>query len=97
MIKYKIDVLDELKNKGYSTYRIRKEKIFGNSLVSKLNNGDTNITLKQIDLLCELLDCRIDDIIEYVPDEVEETNQIINDDTRKRYDSFSEVEKEILS
>lgn len=28
-IKYKIDILEALKEKGFTSYRIRKEKIFG--------------------------------------------------------------------
>ena len=33
-IKYEIDVLEALKAAGYSTYRIRKEKIFAEGTLS---------------------------------------------------------------
>ena len=35
-IIYKIDILEELNNIGYSTYKIRKEKILGESTIQKL-------------------------------------------------------------
>ena len=37
-IKYKIDILAGLKEKGYSTYRIRKNKLMGEATVQKLRN-----------------------------------------------------------
>lgn len=32
-IVYKIDVLSALKEKGYSTYKLRKEKLLGESVI----------------------------------------------------------------
>lgn len=57
-----------LKEKGYTTYRIRKEKIIGQATWSKIqNNGD--IDTRTIAKLCKLLDCQPGDILEYIPDE----------------------------
>ena len=36
MIKYKIDVLRALKNTGFTTYRLRKDKILGEATIQKL-------------------------------------------------------------
>ena len=40
MIKYKIDILTTLKNKGYSTYKLRKNKILGEATIQKCQPGD---------------------------------------------------------
>lgn len=68
-IGYKIDVLAALKDAGYSTYRIRKEKIFGEATVQKFRNAEL-VSLENIATLCKLLNCQPGDIMEYVPDEV---------------------------
>ena len=53
MIKYKIDILAALKAAGYSTARLRKDKIFGEATLQKMRQRDTNITLDTIDRLCD--------------------------------------------
>lgn len=73
-IQYKINVLDELKNSGFTTYRIRKEKLLSEGTIQKFRNNDTNVTLGNIAILCKLLNCQPSDIMEYVPDE-ENTSQ----------------------
>ena len=70
MLKYKFDVLSELKNRGYSSYRIRKEKIFGEAILQKFRTGKI-IAADNLDTLCKLLECQPGDILEYVPDNEE--------------------------
>ena len=70
MLKYKFDVLSELKNRGYSTYKIRKEKIFGEAILQKFRTGKI-IAADNLDTLCKLLECKPGDILEYVPDNEE--------------------------
>ncbi len=70
MLKYKFDVLSELKNRGYSTYKIRKEKIFGEAILQKFRTGKI-IAADNLDTLCKLLECQPGDILEYVPDNEE--------------------------
>ena len=36
MLKYKIDVLEELKGKGYTSYKLRKDKIMGEAQIQKI-------------------------------------------------------------
>ena len=62
--KYKINILDELKNKGFTTYRIRKEKIFSEGTLQKFRNHETTVTLGNIETICRLLNCKPSDIIE---------------------------------
>lgn len=63
-IVYKIDVLSALKEKGYSTYKLRKDKLLGESVIQQLRSGDV-ISWANIERLCELLECQIGDIVEY--------------------------------
>ena len=62
---YKIDVLKELKEKGFSSYRLRKEKIIGERQLQQLRAGEI-ISPACLTKLCELLNCQPGDIIEYV-------------------------------
>ena len=64
-IKYKFDVLNALKEKGYTTYRIRKEKLLSESTVQKLRQGEY-VSMDNLETLCKLLNCQPGDIMEYV-------------------------------
>lgn len=67
-IRYKAGILDALKAKGYTAYRIRKERIFGEQTLQDIRSREA-IQNKTLDRLCNILDCGIGDIIEYVPDD----------------------------
>lgn len=67
MIKFKIDIMQALKEHGYTSYRLRKEKIFGEATMTKFRNQEY-INFENLNILCKLLECQPEDIIEYVPD-----------------------------
>ena len=67
-IRYKIDVLAALKEKGYSQNRIRNEKLIGQSYLTQLRHGEL-VSWKTIETVCKLLDCQPGDILEYIPKE----------------------------
>ena len=71
-IQYKIDVLAALKEKGFTTYRIRKVKLLSESTVQKLRSRSP-IAWENLETLCELLHCQPGDLVEYLPDEVAES------------------------
>lgn len=73
MIKYKINILAELKKKGYSSYRLRKEKIFGEKTMTLIRNKEV-VYGATLDKLCELLSCQPGDILEYLPPNQSEQN-----------------------
>jgi len=54
-----------LKDKGYSSYRLRKEKIVGQSILQKLREGG-DIDTRTIKRFCALLSCQPGDLMEYV-------------------------------
>ena len=66
-LQFKIDVLTALKEKGITTYMIRKEKIMSESTVQKLRSGK-GLAWDNIETLCCLLECQPGDLLEYVPD-----------------------------
>jgi putative transcriptional regulator len=68
MIKYKIDVLSSLKEKGYNTNKLRKEKILGESTIQQLRENKI-VSWTNIDRLCNLLECQVGDIVEHVKDQ----------------------------
>ena len=67
-IVYKIDVLEALKEKGYSTYNLRKEKLLSESTIQALR-GKKQISWDNLEKLCKLLQCQPSDLIEYVEGE----------------------------
>ena len=64
-LQYKINIMAELKNKGYSSTRIREEKLIGQSYLQQIRHGEL-VSWKTIDTLCSLLDCQVGDLVEYV-------------------------------
>ncbi len=67
-ITYKINVLEALKNAGYNTNRLRKEKVMGERVIQQLRCGEI-VSWKTIETLCRLLNCQPGDIVAYTPDE----------------------------
>ena len=65
MLKYKIDVLATLKEKGYNTNKIRTEKIMGEAMLQKIRKGEM-VSWSVFEKLCDLLDCQPADLIEYL-------------------------------
>lgn len=73
---FKYDKLMQLlKQKGYTTYKIRKEKLIGQATLQKLQNNIGDIDTRTLERLCRVLECDIGDIMEFVPDEEEGTPQ----------------------
>lgn len=68
MLVYKLDILAALKNNGYTTYRIKKEKILSESTLQKFRHKE-GISWSNLDTLCSLLNCQPGDIIAYIPDD----------------------------
>jgi len=69
-ITYKIDVLTALKAAGYSTYKMRQEKIIGESSLQQIRKGEL-VSWQVLTTICKLVNCQPGDIIEYIPDEEE--------------------------
>lgn len=66
-LKYKMDVLAALKEKGITTYQIRKDRLLSESTVQKLRAG-VGVSWENIETLCRLLECQPGDLMEYLPE-----------------------------
>lgn len=64
MLTYKIDVLAALKENGFSSYRLIKEKLIGHVAIQNLRENKM-IGIKELNKICKLLDCQPGDIIAY--------------------------------
>ena len=69
MLRYRLDVLQELKKAGYSTYRIREDKILAEGTMQKIRTESTAIRVESLGMLCNILRCQPGDILEYTPEE----------------------------
>jgi putative transcriptional regulator len=63
-IVYKIDVLKSLKEKGYNTSRLRKDKLLGEATIQKMREGQL-VSWANIDTICALLECDVGDVVEH--------------------------------
>lgn len=56
-LHYKIDVLETLKDRGYSTYDLRKNKYLSEATIQQLRK-DKAISWERIEMICQLLQCQ---------------------------------------
>lgn len=68
MIKYD-RLIKTMKEKDVSWYRLAKEGI-GHATLVKLRNNE-NVTINTINTLCKILDCNVEDIMEYIEEDSE--------------------------
>lgn len=65
---YKVNVLEALKEMGYNTNRLRKEKILAESTIQKLREHKP-ISWANIAQICDLLNCQPSYFLENIKDE----------------------------
>ena len=68
MLVYKIDVLETLKEAGYNTTRLRKEKLLNESAIQYIREGKP-VGAKALNTICKLLDMQPGNIIKYTEEE----------------------------
>ena len=56
-----------MQDKGISQYKLLKDYGFSSGQLDRIRRGES-ITMYTLNSLCEILDCRVEDIIEYRPD-----------------------------
>lgn len=77
MLLYKIDVIKALSEVGINTTKARNTGIFGQETMKKFKNGDTKISLDNLNRLCAVLEMQPRDIIKYVETD-EDRNKYIS-------------------
>lgn len=70
MLKYRCDVVPLLKEKGYSSYRVRKEHLLAESVMQNLREHKP-IDWISLETICRLLDCQPGDLIYYERETIE--------------------------
>lgn len=68
MIEYSIDIIEALKNAGYTQYKIRQDKLIGQQQLTKIRNGEI-ASKETLNTICKLLNMQPGDFLRYVPDE----------------------------
>ena len=67
MLKYKIHELEELKGKGYTSYKLRKDKIMGEAQIQKIRQGEI-ASKETLNTICKLLQIQPGELLEYIDD-----------------------------
>jgi len=68
MIELKFDVVKTLKDYGYNTSRVRREKILSEATLQALRHGHIP-SIDALDKLCAVLDMQPGNILRYIPDD----------------------------
>ncbi len=63
MIIY-IEIMKRLSDNGWSSYRLRKEKLIGSATLDRIRNNES-ITTETIDVICRLCNCQPGDIMRF--------------------------------
>ncbi|MGI6201262.1 MAG: helix-turn-helix domain-containing protein [Christensenellales bacterium] len=58
-----------LRAKGWTTYKIRQERLIGQGTLTAMRSGTGGLSHDTIERLCRALNCQPGDIMEYVPDD----------------------------
>ena len=59
---------ETLKIKGISTYALREKYHISPNTLTRMRSNQY-LSMRTIEDLCKILDCKIEDIAEYIPDE----------------------------
>ena len=70
MYKYKIDVMKELSERGFTSTRMRKETILSEATMQNLRKGK-GITTDTLNTICVILRCQPSDVLEIIPTDEE--------------------------
>ena len=62
--RYKLDVVQALKDKGYSTYRIRKDKLFSESTLQAFRENKM-VSWETLEQVCRILRVQVGELIEF--------------------------------
>ena len=68
MLIFRFDILEKLKEKGYNTGKIRREKLIGENALTQIRKGVVP-GIKTLNSLCELLEMQPGSFIKFVPDD----------------------------
>lgn len=67
MLVYKFDVMEALREAGYTALGLKKDHILGDATMQSLRTGEM-VGMKSLETICRLLDMQPGNIIKYVED-----------------------------
>lgn len=70
MVRYKIDIFEELKKHGYNQARIQRDRLLPAQTSQNIKAGKS-ITLETLNKICVMLKCQPGDVIEVIPTDEE--------------------------
>lgn len=70
MLRFKVEPMRLLKDRGYPAIKLRRDKVFGEATMQKMRHKKIT-SMNEFAKLCSLLDAQPGDLIEYVPDQPE--------------------------
>lgn len=70
MIVY-ADIMGLLAERGYTRYRLRQEKLLGESTIERIRAGG-QLNTGTLDVICRLLQCQPGELLSWVPDKERE-------------------------
>jgi len=70
MFEFKLNVIELLKENGYNTTRIRKEKLIGEKTMQDMKRGIVP-GIKTLDTLCRILEMQPGNLIKYIDDKTD--------------------------
>ena len=62
----KSEVMDVLKDKGYSSYRLREERLLTPRTMQKIRNSE-QLTMHELETICDLLHAQPNKVVEWSP------------------------------
>ena len=62
-----------MKNRGISQYKLIKDYHFSTGQLDRLRKNDS-VSTNTLDMLCSILDCELEEVAVYLPDEAESSN-----------------------
>lgn len=62
-----------MKNRGISQYKLIKDYHFSTGQLDRLRKNDS-ISTNTLDMLCSILDCKLEEVAVYLPDEADFSN-----------------------
>ena len=91
-IRYKINILKELEDRGYNAYKLRRDKKLSQATIESLRDNKY-VSFEILGRICELLEMQPADIIEFVPDDKNEIPDLDpaflqDEETLKRYEEW---------
>lgn len=63
-IVYSCDILEKLKEKGFTSYRLRKDKLISQGALQKIREGKL-VSWHELDQICAMLDCQPGELVAY--------------------------------